>query len=302
MPLIADNWADALDPIVRMRFEAGFKRRPSKLPLLFNMQTSTRAYEQISGVGALGIDAWDQYRKTGKVGQADFSKGYKTTFTHQQYPLEVPIERALYDDSNWPEIKNIASKMGDSGSLKREVDGANVFNNAFSSSYLGGDGVALVSDSHPLSPDKSSVVQDNKFAHALTKDNVKIVREAMMNFTDDNGQLVAVTPNTLLVPLGLEDAALEIAKSPLDPDSANNKINAQQGRWNVVVWHYLTDSNAWFMIDSVLMADSLFWFDRNPLAINPKVEDKTLVATWIAYMRYVMGWGDWRWIAGSNPS
>jgi hypothetical protein len=302
MVLISDNWADALDPIVRMRFELGFKRRPSKLATLFNVQTSQRAYEQISGVGALGTEAWDTYRKTGKVGQADFSQGYKTTFTHQQYPLEVPIERTLYEDSNWPEIKNIAKKMGDSGSLKRELDAASVFNNAFSSDFVGGDGVSLCSNAHPHSPRKASVTQDNSFAYALTKDNVKIVREAMMGFTDDNNNPVDVVPNTLLVPIGLEDAALEIAKSPYDPDSANNKINTQAGRWNVIVWHHLTDQNAWFMIDSVLMADSLFWFDRNPLSINPKVEDKTIVATWIAYMRYVMGWGDWRFVAGSNPS
>ena len=300
--LISENWADALDPIVRMWFEQGYSRRPSLLNTLFNVQTSSRAYEEISGVGAVGVDAWEQWENTGKVGQADFDQGYKTTFTHREYPLEVAIRRKLVADSNFQEVFNIPRRMGDSASLKREIDGAGVFINAFTDTFAGADSVGLCSTAHPFSPMKTGSTQSNEFTYPMTKDNVRLMREAMMAFTDDNGNKVAVTPNLLLYPSTLEDDAIPIIGSPLDPGSANNAINPQAGRWQGQSWHYLTDSNAWFMIDTNLMRESLFWFDHSALTINPKVEDKTLVATWIAYMRYSFGWADWRWIAGSNPS
>ena len=303
--LLSENWADALDPIVRQRFMLGASRRPSMLAQLFNIQNSQRSYEQTSGVGAIGIDAWDMFEQSGKVGEADFDQGYKATFTHKEYPLEVKIRRKLVDDNMWPEVFNIPERIGDSAALKREVDGASVFNNAFDSSFTGPDGVALCSASHPWSPQKTGNLQSNTFTYAMTAANVRLMREAMMAFVDDNGNKQGVTPNLLLVPSTLEDDAIEITKSLNDPTSANNTVNPQGpaiGRWQVKVWHYLTDSNAWFMIDSALMRMALEWYDRVPLGINPKVEDKTIAATWIAYMRYSYGWADWRWIAGSNPS
>ncbi len=302
MVLISEQWADALTPVVREHFGRGFSRRSTLVPSLFNVQGSSQETEQLSGAGAIGIEAWEQYEKDGKVGQADFDQGFKTTFTHKEYPVEVTIKRKLFEDSNWIAIRQIASRMGDSASVKREKDGASVFNNSTSGSFLGGDSVALLSNSHPLSPAKLNNTQDNLLPLALTKDNLGEARRLMMAFTDDNQNKVAATPNLLLVPPDLEDTAEEIVRSILDPDSANNTFNPQSGRFQITVWHELTDTNRWYLIDSNLMRDSLMWFNRSPLTILPKVEDKTIESTWIAYMRYSYGWADWRWVIGSEAS
>lgn len=302
MVMISEQWADALDPIVREWFESGFSRRTPLAPSLFNVLGSQRAYEEISGVGAIGIDMWEQWEQSGKIGVASFDQQYKTTFTHREFAVEIPIRRSLLED-NMINLAGITfQNMGDSAAVKREVDAASIFNNAFSNSYLGADGVRLCSDSHPNSPAKAGSTQDNNGTLDLTKANVATVREAMMAYTDDTGNKVAVTPDMLLVPPSLEDEAIEITASALDPVTANNTVNPQFGRFRVVTWHYLTDSNAWFMIDSNLMKRSLFWFNRVPVSIVPKVEDKTLVANWIARMRYSFGWADWRWVYGNNPS
>lgn len=299
---ISEQWADALDPIVRVAFQEGFSRRNALAPQLFNVQTSSRVDEQLSGIGAIGLEAWETYEASGVAGQADFDQAHKVTLTHSEKVMEVRIERKLVEDSMWNQIKSPVFGIGDSANVKREVDGASVFNNSTSGSFLGGDSVALLSNSHPLSPAKTGSTQDNLLALALTKDNLSTARQTMQSFTDDNTELVAATPNLLLVPPELEDAALEIALSTHDPDSANNTINTQHGRYEVAAWHYLTDSNRWYLIDSHLMNQSLHWFNRVPLGILPKVEDKTLAATWIARMRYSFGWSDWRWIIGSEVS
>jgi len=303
MAIISASWADALDPIIHHWFEQGVNRRTSLIPMLYNVQNSMRAYEEVSSVGAIGTEAWDTYRLSGQVGNVDFDQGYKKTYTHEEYVVELEIERKFLDDNNYRQITDPALRLGDSAAVKREVDAASVFNNAFTASapYLGSDAVALCSASHPKSPQKADV-QTNTFALALTKDNVATVREAMMAFTDDAENIVAVTPNMLLVPPELEDEAMVIAGSLLDPGSANNAINPHSNRFTVLTWHYLTDNNAWFMIDTNMMKMGLDWFNRDPLTLVYEGMYKQVRASWTARMRYVWGFSDWRWVAGSNPS
>jgi len=306
MAVTSAQWADLLDPIVRKWWEQGFARRAPMVPSLFNVQTSSRAYEEVSGVGAIGIDAWENYAASGQISEADFNQGYKQTFTHKEYVLDLGIERKLIDDDQHNIVRTSVMRMGDSAALRRETHGASVFNNAFTDSapYAGADAVGLCSTAHPYGPDKTGSTQSNEFTLSLTKPNVATIREAMQAFTDDNGNIVAVIPDTLLVPPALEDEALVIARSINDPTSDTNAINPQMGRFQVVPWHYLTDSNAWFMIDSTLMKmGGLEWYDRVPVGIGLKGgQDTTVKAYWRSYMRYSYGWSDWRWVAGSNPS
>lgn len=301
MTMISENWADLLEPGIREWTYLGLSRRPSLRTAMFDVMASQKAAEHFETFGAVTPDAWETYEKTGLVPAVGFDRGYKTTFTHKEYVAQLPIQRKLIEDSQYNNVMDAAMQLGDSFGLKTEYDAASVFNNAFSSSYLGGDGVALCSDAHPNSPFVSST-QDNNGTLALSKANVETTRLAMMAYKDDRGNLIGVMPDTILVPPALEQTALEIVGSQLDPTTANNTINVQYGRFKVVSWHYLTDSNAWFMIDSVRMRRDLKWFDRVPFAINRKVEDATVQATFIAYARYSFGWRDWRWVYGNNPS
>lgn len=302
MPLTSAHWTYAIDPGIRGAWDLARSRREQLRTQLFNVMSSDRAYEEMFGVGALGIDAWDNYENAGAVSTADFDQNYKVTFTHVEKVLKLHVERKLYDDNQFPQIFNMAAKIGDSMGLKREVDAASVFNNAFTDTYAGADAVGLCSTAHPYSPHKSGSTQSNEGTYALTKDNVATVREAMMAFTDDTGNKVGVIPNALIVPPGLEDEALVIVGSQLDPNSGNNAINPQSGRFQVYTWHYLTDSNAWFMVDTALMKQCLYWFDRVAPYIKYQGLKDEVVAEWIAYQRYSYGWTDWKFIYGNNPS
>lgn len=302
MTMISEGWGNALDLTIAYWFEQGYARRASLIPSLFNVQMSNSSDEEAVGIGAVGTDAWDNYENAGQVSHADFDQGYKKTYTHKEYPMLLRIKRKLYEDSKYPQIFQMARRLGDSARVKQEKDAASVFNNAFDDNVAGADAVGLCSTAHPASPDNTGSTQSNEGTYALTKDNVATVREAMMAFEDDRGNIVAVTPDTLLVPPELEDEALVIAGSLLDPTTATNALNPQSGRFSVLTWHYLTDSNAWFMVDSSLMQMSLDWWNRVPLQIRPYTQDNTIDLAWIAYMRYSYGWSDWRWVYGNNPS
>lgn len=300
MPMIKEGWANALEPGIREWVFLGMDRRASLIPALFDILGSAKSSEHFGSIGAISPDAWDQFKKTKVPATVSFDEGYKKTFTHETFMVELPIEAELIEDNLYPQIMDQAGMLGDSFGLKKEVDGANIFNRAFTAAYTGADAVSLCNDSHPNGPTVSGT-QDNSYALALTKDNVKTLREAMYAFKDDRGNVASVVPTMLLVPRALEDTAREIVESEKNPTNANNTSNPMYNRFNVVVWDFLTDSNAFFLIDEVKMKQSLKWFNRVPFSVRLKGGDTSVYATYIARARYSLGWRDWRWIIGSNP-
>lgn len=302
MPMLKEGWAEALEPGIRKWFYLGYNRRPSLIPTFFNMPPSQKDSEHHHGAGNVGVDAWDHFKKTKDPATVDNDAGYKKTFTHETYMVEYPVEVEMMEDNLYSDVLRPVQKLGDSARKKRERDAASVFNNAFSGSFVGADAVALCSDSHPHSPTKSGTTQDNNFALTLNPTNVETIRQAMIAWTDDVGEPADIIPNLLLVPVALENEARIITETMNKVGSMDNDINPQEGRFSYLVWNRLTDSNAWFMIDTMAMKDMLFWYDRVPLSIELDRVEKRAFAFYNARMRYSFGWDDWRWIAGSNPS
>lgn len=311
MVMAAASWAELLTPQLTEAFFVGFTdggRRGSLIDSIFRTLDSERAFEEHIGVGQFGSQGWN-FEKSGRVQYDEQDKGYKTTFTHVEYAKGFMVQRKLIDDNLTQVSFDRASNLGDSAFRKREKDAASVFNNGFTDSgtddsgfpIAGADAVGLLSLVHPYNP-SNSATQANEGTLALTKANVQTTRTAMMKFTDDVGDVVSVMPDLLLVPPELEDDALTIVRSVLDPTSANNAINPQAGRFKVVPWFFLTDANAWFMIDSSRMQRDLIWYDRIPLEFGREQDFDTFISKFRAYMRYSRNWRDYRWVYGQNPS
>jgi len=159
----------------------------------------------------------------------------------------------------------------------------------------------LCSASHPASRNKTGTLLGNTGTSALTKAAVSATRIAMMRFKDDKNEESDVMPDELWVPPELEDKAIEIVGSALDPDSGNNAKNPQAGRWFVRVAPRLTGTKAWFMTDSSLRNSLVNWYEREPFQLMKVMED-TVWIKWQAKLHYSFGFDDWRWIYGHNPS
>jgi phage major head subunit gpT-like protein len=312
MPHVAANWAELLTPQLTEAFFVGFTdsgRRASLIDRIYRIVPSERAFEEHLGVGQFSSSGWN-FEDSGRIQYDDRNKGYKKTFTHVEFAKGFMVQRKLMDDNLQEIPRNNAEELGDAAFRFREKAAALLFTNAFTDSgtddygfpIAGSDAVGLASAAHPNSPTDSAATQTNEGTLSLTKANVRTTREAHMALADDRGDILNIMPDILLVPPELEDDALEIVRSTLDPTSANNAINPQAGRFAVVVWHYLTDANAWFMIDSGRMRRDLLWYERIPVEFARDVDFETLQAKFRAYMRFSRGARDWRWLYGQNPS
>jgi len=301
MPAIQENWAELLEPGLRSIFEIQRDAiiASSRIPMLFNVLTSSKAQEHDLGVGGFGD--WTEYE--GVIEYDEHSQGYKTTYTHVEYTKGFAIERRLVEDDQYNIIQQRPRGLALSATRTREKHAASVFNNAFSSSYTGGDSVSLCNASHPYSPVNAST-HGNAGSTALSTTSLESTRQLMRAFVDDRGEMVTVNPDTILVPPELEETAYIATRTPQEVGTANNDLNFQRSQgWKVIVWDYLTDANNWFMIDSMMAKMYLKWFDRVPLefAADP-TSDYNLVARYRGYMRYSYGWSDWRWLYGHAVS
>lgn len=311
MPARSSHWSELLTPELTEAFYIGFSnnaRRTSLIPSIYGTRTSQRAFEEHLGVGQFGSQGWN-FEDSGRVQYDARNKGYEKRFTHVEYAKGFMVERALIDDNLTDVVTDDANALGDSAFRKREKGAASVFTNAFTDSgtnddgmsIAGPDAVGLCSTAHPYSSEDSTT-QSNEGTLSLTADNLGTTRMAHAALTDDRGDLMDVMPDELLVPPELEDTAIKIVRSTLEPNSGNNAVNPQNGRFRLLTWHYLTDSNAWFTMDSARRSRSLLWYDRIPLEFGREEDFDTFHAKYRAYMRYSYGWRDWAWIYGQNPS
>ena len=299
---ISEQWAELLEPGLReifMQTSAALAAQ-SRIPALFDVISSTKAKEEFLAVGGMG--EWNAYK--GAIEYDDLEKGYKTTMTHEEYARGFMIERKLVDDDQYSLFRDRPAELAMAAMRTREVHAASVFNNAFSTSYPGGDGKPLCEDDHPKGPSNSGTL-DNEGALSISYDNVIATRLLMRAYTDDRGNLIPANPDTILVPPELEQTAFEMFPQDNNkPNTADSVANfARSFIRNVIPWDYLTDANAWFLIDSARAKQCLKWIDRVPLsfALDP-TSDFNLVSRWRGYMRYSYGFKDWRWVYGNNPS
>ena len=105
-----------------------------------------------------------------------------------------------------------------------------------------------------------------------------------------------------MFPPDLYEQVYEVLASMGKVDTAENNRNVHQGQYRGIEWNYLTDTNNWFLMDSALREDSVFWVDRIPVEFAMAEDIDTKVAKWTGYARYSNAQTDWRWIIVGNPS
>ena len=297
MPASSENFGLLLEPGLRKVFVDAFDIIPSMLPDLYNMQSSSKAEERDYSIG--GFSDFGEF--TGKIDYDEVYGQYEITYTHVEYAKGFQVKRSLTDDDLYNVINRRPQALGIAARRTREKSGAEVFNNAFTDESTSGDGAELCASDH-ASRTPGVATQTNEGTSALSATAVESARLSMVDFRDWEGEKISVAPNLLLVPRNLEQTAWEIIASRGKVETANNNANFHFGKYMLAVWDFLTDSNNWFMIDTVLRDMFLLWFDRIDLEFGNSGDFDTLIAKYRAYMRYSKGFSDWKFIFGSLVS
>lgn len=279
---------------------------------VFKMMSSDNYGEKLTSLTSLA-QGFMPVGEGGAYPKDDRQEGYSKFMEHETWKDSFTVTKEMMEDSKLLDLNRTGAKgFIDAYALTREKYGASILVgavNGTSTTFRGmtvdctcNDGLSIFSTAH-TSATGNAAVQSNKFSNAFTADALGLVETAMQNFYDDNGEVLTVSPDTIII---ANDAAMKKAVfaaigADKDPNTSNNAFNYVFGRWNVITSPYLNGlpTGAWILEDSKYNDNynGLIWFDRIPLTISSYVDENTDNNVWKGRSRFVAGCNDWRGIA-----
>src|SRR5437773_7264556 len=84
----------------------------------------------------------------------------------------------------------------------------------------------------------------------------------MRRVANDQGYITNIIGDKLVVPIELEQRAMEIQQSPGDPDNARRSNNPEAGTATIEVPLYWNSTTNWALVNTALMKENMVWFDQ----------------------------------------
>lgn len=267
---------------------------------LFEKHTSNKNYEE--NVQLIGYGVAPVKQQGAGVTYDSEVQGFTTRYTHVAYALGYIVTHEEMQDNLYTEVSMTrAEALARSFRQTKERVGANIYNRAFSSSYTGGDGVALCATNHP---NTSGGTYSNKLAvdADLSEAAIEDMVIQIMNATDDRGLLINLMPQSLHVATANHFNAHRILKTPYQLGNANNDLNVVKDLntipKGIFVNHYLTAPQALFIRTDA--PNGMKYYEREGISFTQDNDFDTMNAKAKSYERYSFGWTDPRAVFGSN--
>lgn len=285
----------------------------SMMKNIFNIETSTHWAESYGSMTAM--EGFKDVGENGEYPVTGYQESYSKIIENHTWKNSFAISKEMMDDGKIIDMKGRPDAFMVSFERTKETFGAAALGAAIKNqatvSFHGksydiktADGSNLFATSH--APKVKGSSQSNWFSDAFSADALAYAESAMQNFKDDDGNLLDVAPDTIIIPNlpALKKAVFEAIGSDKDPATANNAFNYQYGRWNVIVWHYLNDyitaaTAPWILLDSKANNTwhGLVFQEREPLSIRSDVDEDNDANIWRGRARFGIGFVDWRCIA-----
>ena len=281
-----------------------YKRYGEEHKELYTTEKSERSFEEetkLSGFSAAPVKS-----EGAGIAYDNAQEAFTSRYSHETIALgfsitEEAIEDNLYDSLSARYTKALARAMA----YTKQVKAASVLNNGFTNSaqYYGGDGVPLFSASHPLvgGGTNSNTASTPVDLNETSLENAVIQIAA---WVDERGLLIAAKPRKLIIPPALQFVATRLLETNLRVGTNNNDISAIVNNGSVPegysVNHFLTDTNAWFLLTDV--PNGLKHFERMAMATSMDGDFDTGNVRYKARERYSFGWSDPLGVWGSSGS
>jgi len=289
-----------LEPGLNALFGLEYNRYENQHAEIFMTESSDRAFEEevmLSGFGSAPVKqegasvVYDQAQET-----------FTARYTHETIALafsitEEAIEDNLYDRLAARYTRALARSMSNT----KQVKAAAVLNNAQITTAIGGDGVSLINNAHPLA---TGGTFSNVLATAADLNETSLEQSLIdiAGFVDERGLKVALSGRKMIIPKELQFTAERLMKSPQRVGTADNDINAIVNMGMVPdgyrINNFLTDTDSFFLLTDA--PNGLKQFVRSPIKTAMEGDFETGNVRFKARERYSFGWSDPRCIFGNG--
>jgi phage major head subunit gpT-like protein len=312
---IYDNSQAPIKLIVEKQIEAFEKE--SQVSKIFVEDTSTNYAEKYTYETSIG--EFEAVGEGGAYPLTSMQEGYSKTLEPDTWKSSFEVTQEMIEDAKHGKIKQRASMFTLSYARTKEKFAASMLTGGFFSSITNNgrsfattcaDGEPLFDTAHPFKPGCGGANQSNWFSNVFSYDNLNLVEEFMQNMKDDDGNLLNLQPDTIIIPNKARIKTLvydAVFTKSGRPNTADNSFNVQSDKgWNIIIWPYLTNptgttagTDAWYLMDSrfnnAMMG--LIWLNRVPLSVRSEIaaNDNNV---WKGRARFTAGFNNWRAICG----
>ena len=290
------NHPKALWPGVNAWWGRSYDEHMVEYTDLFDTETSGRAYEEDVGLTGFGLGVIKPQGSS--ITYDTESQGYTTRYTHVTYALGYIVTMEEIADNLYAVVgKRRARANAFSMRQTKENVGANVYNRAFNSSYLGGDGQVLICSTHPTKSGNQSNVLST--AADLSQAAVEDMVIQIMGAVNERNLKINIMPRSLHIHRNDYFLAKKLFDSDKEAFTGDNTTNVIKGVFpgGVKVNHYFSDSDAWFVRTNV--PDGMKHFERMAIQFGQDNDFDTKNAKAASIERYTFGWTDWRSVFGT---
>ena len=293
------QFAKMLEPGLNTLFGLEYDSYPPEYEAVFSSNTSSKAFEE--DVLLQGFGSAPTKDEGAAISYDTGSQQWTARYQHETVALAFSITEEAEEDGQYGSIASRYTKaLARSMSSTKEIKAANVLNNAQSAGFTGGDGVVLLSASHPTTNGNQSNVLAT--AADLSETSLESVLIQIADMKDDRGLRVAAQGTTLVIPTAYTFTAERLLESQLRTGTADNDINAiRSGGYLPKGYHImrrLTDSDAFFVLTDV--PDGLKMFQRSPMKKGMEGDFETGNVRYKVRERYSFGFTDWRGVFGTE--
>lgn len=292
------SFAKALWPGINAWYGKSYDQYPVEYTDLFETQKSSKQFEEDVGVSSFGLAVAKS--EGAPISYDTERQAFTTRYNHIVYALGFIITREIMEDDQYDVVgQRKAQGLAFSMRQTKEVIGANVYNRAFTAGFNYGDGTVLINNAHPnfAGGTWSNIIGT---AADISEAALEQATIDIAGFTNDRGLLIAVRPQSLIIPRQLIFEAKRILHSDGRVGTDNNDLNALNSMGMIpktVVNHFLTDNDAWFIRTSV--PNGMKYLERRADAFDMDNDFDTENAKFKATGRYSFGATDVRGIYGS---
>ena len=291
--------AKELEPGLNALFGLEDARYDNESAEIYDTESSDRAFEEevmLSGFGSAPVKS-----EGSAVSFDDAQEAYTARYTHETISLafsitEEAIEDNLYDRLASRYTKALARSMANT----KQVKAAATLNNAFDSTFTGGDGKELCATDHPL-VNGNDLRNEPSTAADLNETSLENALIDIAAFVDERGLKVSVRGMKLIIPPALQFVADRLLESTLRPGTSDNDTNAMRNMGMLpqgyTVNHYLTDTDAFFIKTDA--PRGFIHFERMAMSTKMEGDFDTGNMRFKARERYSYGYSDPRCVFGS---
>lgn len=303
--LVTNTYVNALSRIMRKAFFTTVKKLEEFYPVLFNVENAGKeARPFIDEMTLVGFGPVPEKPEGEGLTYDESYEGYVTRYTYITHAMGYRVSKEMMSEDAMGIIPRLPKELAYASRQTVENRVWNILNFGFDSAVTGADGVPLFSSAHPLKG-LGTTFSNTATGAALS---VTSLQDAIVNAFDllvnDRGLAITRTAKYLVVPPQLEATALELLKSAYVPTSANNAINVQYNRLELIVSRYITDPNAWFIfgnkgeLGSDAHACKVIWRWRDNFEQDMDYDTRSVKVS--LDFRFTYGWTDWRATYGNQ--